>query len=235
MAVNRYYSNTAVATTLSAGINNSVTSMQVGSVSGFPVSFPYTLVIDKGQATEELVKVTAAVGTTLTIVRGQDGTTAASHSSGAAVEHVVSAQDFREPQEHMDSLAAHGATGAVVGTTNTQALTNKTISLGSNTVSGTKAQFDAALTDADFATLAGTETLTNKTLTSPTINTPTVTGGTFSSPALTTPTGVARGTLGFAQVVANQAGIGTAVVDLTNLTVNVTVGSGRRIRISAFA
>lgn len=48
MAVNRYYSNTAVATTLSAGINNSVTSMQVGSVSGFPVSFPYTLVIDKG-------------------------------------------------------------------------------------------------------------------------------------------------------------------------------------------
>lgn len=45
-------------------------------------------------------------------------------------------------------------------------LTNKTISLGSNTVSGTTAQFNTALTDGDFATLAGTETLTNKRITS---------------------------------------------------------------------
>lgn len=41
-------------------------------------------------------------------------------------------------------------------------LTNKTIALGSNTVSGTTAQFNAALSDNDFATLAGSETLTNK-------------------------------------------------------------------------
>lgn len=43
-------------------------------------------------------------------------------------------------------------------------LTNKTIALGSNTVSGTTAQFNTALTDNDFATQAGTETLTNKTI-----------------------------------------------------------------------
>lgn len=38
------------------------------------------------------------------------------------------------------------------------------------------------------------------------------------------------GTLGYAQAVANQGGI-TAQVDLTSLTVTVTVGTGRRIRL----
>jgi len=47
----------------------------------------------------------------------------------------------------------------------TATLTNKTIALGSNTVSGTTAQFNSANTDGDFATLAGTETLTNKRIT----------------------------------------------------------------------
>ena len=46
--------------------------------------------------------------------------------------------------------------------TGSQTLTNKTIALGSNTVSGTTAQFNTALSDGDFATLAGAETLTNK-------------------------------------------------------------------------
>lgn len=56
--------------------------------------------------------------------------------------------------------------------TTTATLTNKTIALGSNTVSGTIAQFNTAVSDADLATIAGTETLTNKTLTSPTLTTP---------------------------------------------------------------
>lgn len=43
-------------------------------------------------------------------------------------------------------------------------LTNKTIALGSNTISGTLAQFNTAVTDADLASLAGAETLTNKTI-----------------------------------------------------------------------
>lgn len=57
--------------------------------------------------------------------------------------------------------------GTDTATTNTatHTLTNKTIALGSNTVSGTTAQFNTALTDGDFATLAGTETLSNKTIT----------------------------------------------------------------------
>ena len=51
--------------------------------------------------------------------------------------------------------------------TNSVTLTNKTLALGSNTISGTTAQFNTALTDGSFATLAGSETLTNKSLTAP--------------------------------------------------------------------
>ena len=56
-------------------------------------------------------------------------------------------------------------------TSGTVTLSNKSIALGSNTVSGTTAQFNSALSDGSFATLAGSETLTNKTLTSPVLNT----------------------------------------------------------------
>jgi len=47
---------------------------------------------------------------------------------------------------------------------NSVTLTNKTLALGSNTISGTIAQFNTAVTDATLATTTGTETLTNKTL-----------------------------------------------------------------------
>jgi hypothetical protein len=54
--------------------------------------------------------------------------------------------------------------------------TNKTINLSNNTLSGTVAQFNTALSDDNFVTLTGSEILTNKTLTSPTISNPTFTG-----------------------------------------------------------
>jgi hypothetical protein len=59
------------------------------------------------------------------------------------------------------------ATGTVAILDTTQTLTNKTINLTSNTLTGTKAQFNTAMSDADFATIDGIETLTNKTITSP--------------------------------------------------------------------
>jgi len=53
----------------------------------------------------------------------------------------------------------------------TTTLANKSIDLGSNTVSGSVAEFNTALQSESFCTIAGSETLTNKTLTSPVINT----------------------------------------------------------------
>jgi hypothetical protein len=68
------------------------------------------------------------------------------------------------------SAAVTVAIDSTVATTSgTQTLTNKSVSLASNTLTGTLAEFNTALADADFATIAGTETLTNKTLTSPVV------------------------------------------------------------------
>ena len=49
--------------------------------------------------------------------------------------------------------------------------TGKTMNMTSNTLTGTTAQFNTALSDNDFATLAGSEVLTNKTATSIVLNT----------------------------------------------------------------
>lgn len=56
------------------------------------------------------------------------------------------------------------ATGTIVLKDSTDTLTNKSISLGSNTITSTLAQLNTAVTDADIASLAGAETLTNKTI-----------------------------------------------------------------------
>ena len=60
----------------------------------------------------------------------------------------------------------------------TATLTNKTIDLGGtgNVITGSLAEFNTALQGDSFVSLTGSETLTNKTLTSPEINTITRTG-----------------------------------------------------------
>ena len=57
----------------------------------------------------------------------------------------------------------------VLTETSTDTLTNKSIDLATNTITGTTALFNTALSDDDFATIGGTEVLTNKTLTTATL------------------------------------------------------------------
>ena len=76
-------------------------------------------------------------------------------------------------------ITLQNATGVIPLRDTSDTFTNKSISLTTNTITGTKAEFNTAMSDADFATLAGTETLTNKTLTSPTVSGLTLSDGSF--------------------------------------------------------
>jgi hypothetical protein len=107
----RKYSSRSVATSLASGITQGAGQMVVGSTSGFPTSYPYTLIVDSGGDGEEVVTVTAAVGTTLTVTRGEDGTQAVAHIAGVKVVHGVSARDFADTVAHIEGTAnVHGIT-----------------------------------------------------------------------------------------------------------------------------
>jgi hypothetical protein len=79
------YSNNAT-TSLSSGITNSATSITVGSVADFPSlsagEYYFATLANVTNTKIEIVKVTSASSTTLTVVRGQDGTTAVAFDSG---------------------------------------------------------------------------------------------------------------------------------------------------------
>jgi len=72
------------ADTLNGAINNSVTSLAVNSASEFPTDGNFRIIIES-----EILLVTAVSTNTFTVVRGQEGTTAASHSSGAVVTQIL--------------------------------------------------------------------------------------------------------------------------------------------------
>ena len=88
---------TTLAATLAATGNPSVTGLP-GTWAGV---YPYTVLIDWGNSSQEAIAVISApTGTgpyTLPCIRGVDGTTAVSHSSGAGVVPGVSAQDYGSP------------------------------------------------------------------------------------------------------------------------------------------
>lgn len=157
MTASRNYSSTAGKMTLVGTITGAATSIVVDVTTGLP-SVPYTLLLDPGLSVEEVVEVTAVGGTTLTVTRGVDGTSAQTHTNGAELRHAYSARDFQDSRNHEGNVVAHGATGAVVGTTNTQALTNKTIDGSLNTFSNIPAT--AVTGSTAQVTLSGQATVT---------------------------------------------------------------------------
>lgn len=161
MPTGQQYSSTAPQTSITSGITNTATSITVASNTGWPTTTPFTAVFGIGTALQEAFDVTAgASGTNWTIVRGVDGTLAQAQPANQTVTHADIARDFREARAHIDATgptdttgqAVHGlSTGAVVGTSDAQTLSNKTfsgpITMGAGAWTGTGGVINDGTTD----------------------------------------------------------------------------------------
>lgn len=87
------FSNNAEST-LDTAIDADDVSVIVDDATTFPAAGNFRLRID-----DEIMLVTAVAGATYTVTRGQEGTTAASHSAGAQVRHVLTAAALRNLTE----------------------------------------------------------------------------------------------------------------------------------------
>jgi len=165
----RLYSSISVETTLASSINNSTTSMTVATgtattlLGGVTVvaNSQFTVAIDPDTQNEEIVFITAGPsGDTFTIDRAEAGSSAVSHSTGATVKHVLTSDDLSAFAAGISPVSTLAFSGSTSGTTTLQA----TATAGTNTLS-----LPPTTTDT-LAGIAATQTLTNKTLTSPKIN-----------------------------------------------------------------
>lgn len=108
----REYRGAAAATTLDGAISAGATSISLVDTTNWPDGSvgPFFIVIDRGLSSEEKIKCISRTGDTLTVVtspssgRGADSTVATSHVSGAAVEHVWTADDADKLNAHINDL-----------------------------------------------------------------------------------------------------------------------------------
>jgi hypothetical protein len=165
------YSSTSVETTLQNAITTSgATSMVVSSGTGSALMGGvtlgasnvdvFTVAIDVDTINEEIVFITNQSSDTMTIVRGRAGTSAVTHSAGASVKHVLTSYDLTNFQGAVTPIVSLGFGGSTSGTTTVQA----------TAVAGTNTLTLPATTSDTLVGKATTDILTNKTLTTPTIN-----------------------------------------------------------------
>ena len=208
----RNYSSRSQQTTLTSAITAGATSMFVVSGSALmggvtiPAGTTFTIVLDPDTALEEIVDATAVSTNTFTITRGIDGSSAQAHSAGAVVRHMAIGRDYREANTHIEaSTGVHGISNSssVVGTTDTQTLTNKTLTspilntptITNLTLGDGNLVFEGATPDAFETTLTVTDPTADRTVTIPdatttlvgTDTTQTLTNKTLTSPTLVTP------------------------------------------------
>ena len=135
----RQYAGAAFASVLTVELAASASALTIecDDLTNWPDGLvgPFYVVIDRGLATEEKILCASRTANILTVYdsgattgRGADGTLVQAHGINSVIEHVFTATDADEANLHVNSTTGvHGATGAVVGTTDTQTLTNKTL------------------------------------------------------------------------------------------------------------
>jgi hypothetical protein len=120
----RFYTNgptSTLAVALSAVTPGSTGTVEVTDNTDWPTSFPFSLLIDWGEAGFEVATITqAATGSGpfsyANSIRGDDGTLSPLHDTDAVVVPGVSARDFNDAGQHVNSfpkgMAPQGITGA---------------------------------------------------------------------------------------------------------------------------
>jgi len=104
----KQYKGAAAQTTITNALASGDTSITIAATTGWgDGATPYYVVISPGTASEEKCLVTRS-GSTLTLTRAQDDTTAQSHASGATIYPVYSADDADEANKLASTLTTRG-------------------------------------------------------------------------------------------------------------------------------